>query len=139
MKWGLRIFGFLDLLTFLIFIFPKTNYLLSTFELPFSIAQKFGAIWEIIVLLFFLLTAFFLFKKPKAGLIFSFIIVPFRISYIYFSLDILSYIAYYLGFSELISASYFQNYWFYVLIIFEVLRYILSLYWYSLIVKYELY
>ncbi|MEO5911439.1 MAG: hypothetical protein ABIP95_11155 [Pelobium sp.] len=133
MKWGLRFFGLLDLLTFLIFIPSKFYFLISTFEFPFSAATKVGAIWELMVLLFFLLTGTLLFLKPKTGLLFSFILVPFRIVFLYFSFDFLSFLLYHLGFKNLVSSAGFQHYWFYVLMVFEMLRYGLSFYWYSIL------
>ncbi len=133
MKWGLRFFGLSDALTFLIFIPSKLDFLLSTFKFPFSVATKVEAIWEILVVLFFLLTAVLLLLKPKKGLFCSFIIIPFRIVFLYFSLDFLSFAAYNLGFENLISSANFQHHWFYVLIFFEILRYSISFYWYSLL------
>ncbi len=131
MKWGLRFFGLLDALTFLIFIPSKFNFLLSTYKIHFSIAFKVHAIWELLVLLFFLTTAILLILKPKTGLFYSFIILPFRIVFLYFSFDFLSYLAYHFGLENLVSSTSFQNYWFYVLIFSEIIRYAISFYWYS--------
>lgn len=133
MKWGLRFFGLLDVLTFLIFIPSKFYFLLSTFKFPFSIATKVEAFWEVLVLLFFLLTAILLSFKPKKGLLCSFIIIPFRIVFLYFSFDFLSFSLYHLGFQNWISSAVFQHYWIYVLMIFEVLRYGISFYWFSIL------
>ena len=131
MKWGLRFFGLLDVLTFLIFIPSIFYFFLSTFKFPFSIATKVEAVWELLVLFFFLITAIFLFLKPKSGLLFSFIIIPLRIIFLYFSFDFLSYLTFYFNFENLVSSATFQHYWFYVLIFSESLRYVISFYWYS--------
>ncbi len=130
MKWGLRIFGILDLLTFLIYIPSKFNYLLATFNFPFSMSAKIDALWQIVVLLLFVATACFFWIKPNLGLLFSFILIPFRIVSIYYSLDFLSFLAYRVGFSELISSSIFQLDWLYVLFCGEAVRYVYSFYAY---------
>ncbi|TKB99233.1 hypothetical protein [Pedobacter cryophilus] len=132
MKWGLRLFGCFDIITFLLFVKAKTLYLLTAFgEMQFYIPQKAIAIWEIIVLLSFLLSGILLFQQKKSGLIFSCIQIPFRFIYLYFSVDVFSYLAYYLGFKFEISTANFQNNWFYLLLLLEVMRYSLSAYWYN--------
>jgi len=131
MKWGMRILGCLDLITFLIFIYPKFLFLISTFTINFSIPQKAGAIGEILVLLLFALSGYLIFKLKKSGFIISFILIPFRFVYGYFSFDFLSYLAYCSGFKNEISTDVFQNNWFYFLLVSEVMRYCLSAYWYS--------
>jgi hypothetical protein len=130
MKWGLKLFSILDCLTFLIFFSSKFNYLLSTFKFSFSIADNILAVWEIIVLLIFLLSSYLLWFKPKSGLFCSFILIPFRIVFLYFSFDFLSYLAYYLGFKDLVSTTVFQDKWFFILLALEALRYIYSIYAY---------
>lgn len=130
MKWGLRIFGILDLLTFLIFIPSKINHLLSTFQFPFSLSAKVSAFWEISALFFFLTTALYLWFKPKLGLLFTFFLIPFRVVFSYYSFDFLSYLAYNLGFSTLVSSANFQYNWFYCLLTFEAFRYLYSFYLY---------
>jgi hypothetical protein len=132
MKWGLRFLGCCDILTFLLFINPKSQFLLQTFEYQnFSMAQKAFALWEVLVLLFFLLSGLLLILNKKSGLLTSFLIIPFRVVFLYFSIDFLSFSAYYFGFKNLVSSATFQHYWFYVLIFFEVLRYSVSFYWYN--------
>lgn len=64
------------------------------------------------------------------GLLFTFFLIPFRVVFIYYSFDFLSYLAYYLGFSALVSSSSFQYNWFYCLLIFEAFRYLYSFYLY---------
>ncbi|MBK0382484.1 hypothetical protein I5M32_05870 [Pedobacter sp. SD-b] len=130
MKWGLKLFGILDAITFLIFICPKFNYLISTFKFPFATAIKVAALWENLILLLFLITACFLFLKPKTGLIFSFILIPFKIAFSYYSFDFLSYLAYYMGFQPPVNNHTFQYNWYYFLLITEALRYLYSLYAY---------
>ncbi|MBC7655405.1 MAG: hypothetical protein H7098_13145 [Oligoflexus sp.] len=138
MNGRLKLFAILDCVTFLIFISPKYHYLLSTFNFSFSIADKTLAIWDILILFFFLLTAYLLWFKPKLGLICSFILVLFRIVFLYFSFDFLSYVAYYLGFKDFISTAMFQHYWFFILLILEGLRYLGSVYdYYRLSLKEE--
>jgi len=123
-------FAILDCFTFLIFILPKFYYLLGTYNFSFSISVKISAIWEILILLFFLLTSYFLWFKPKSGLICSFILIPFRVVFLYFSFDFLSYLSYYLGFKHFVSTAMFKYYWFYILLILEGLRYLDSVYTY---------
>jgi hypothetical protein len=130
MKWGLKLFCILDCLTFLIFISPKLNYLFSTFKFSFSIADNMLAIWEIVVLLLFLLSGYLLWFKPKSGLFCSFILIPFRFVFLYFSFDFLSYLTYYLGFKDLVSTVVFQDKWYFVLLALETLRYLYSIYIY---------
>ena len=132
MKWGLRLFGCFDIITFLLFAKAKTLYLTTAFsQLQFFIPQKASAIWELLVLLSFLFSGILLFQQKKSGLILSFIQIPIRFIYLYFTLDFLSYLAYQLGFNYEISTASFQNLWFYVLLISEVLRYLLSAMWYQ--------
>lgn len=131
MKWGMRILGFLDLFTFLIFIYPKSLFLISAFSSGFSIPQKAGALVEIIILLLFALSGYLIFKQNKSGFIISFVLIPFRFGYGYFSFDFLSYLAYYLGFQSDVSSASFQNNWFYLLLISELARYSVSVYWYN--------
>ncbi len=130
MKWGLRSFGILDLLTFLIFIPSKINYLSSTFQFAFSMNAKVDAIWQVIVLFLFLSTAILLWVKPIIGLFFSFVLVPFRVVFAYLSLEVLSFAAYKFGFGVFISSSFSQINWFYILFTFEALRYLYSFYAY---------
>jgi len=130
MKWGLRIFGLLDAITFLIFISAKINFLLNTFNLSYSLSDKIGAIWEVLILLLFIITGILLLFKPQLGLSFSFLLIPFRIIFLYFSLDFLSFATYYLGYTEFISTAIFNQSWFYVLLTTEILRYTFSFYWY---------
>ncbi len=130
MKWGLRVFGIFDLLTFLIFIPSKINYLFATFNFPFPMSAKIDALWQILVLFLFLATAYFFWFKPKSGLLFSFLLIPFRVAFIYFSLDFLSFLAYGFGFEQLISGVRFQVSWVYVLFYAEAARYIYSFYAY---------
>ena len=127
----MRILGCLDLFTFLIFIYPKFLFLISTFTINFSIPQKAGAIGEILVLLLFALSGYLIFKLKKSGFIISFILIPFRFVYGYFSFDFLSYLAYCSGFKNEISTVGFLNNWIYFLLVSEVMRYCLSAYWYS--------
>ena len=131
MKWGMRILGCLDLFTFLIFIYPKFLFLISTFTIGFSIPQKAGAIGEILVLLLFALSGYLIITLKKSGFIISFVLIPFRFVYGYFSFDFLSYLAYYFGFKNDISTASFQNNWFYFLLISEIVKYSISAYWYN--------
>lgn len=132
MKFGLRVLGILDLLTFLIFISAKTSHLLATFQFPFPMSAKVVALWEIIVLFFFLKTAILLWIKPKSGLFFSFLLIPFRIVFIYYSFDFLSYLSHYFNISTF---GDFQNNWFYTLFFLESLRYMFSFYVYYKLIK----
>ena len=131
MKWGMRILGCLDLITFLIFIYPKFLFLISTFTIAFSISQKAGAIGEILVLFLFALSGYLIFTLKKSGFIISFTLIPFRFVYGYFSFDFLSYLAYHSDFKNEISTASFQNNWFYFLLISEIVRYSISAYWYN--------
>lgn len=131
MKWGMRILGFLDLFTFLIFIYPKSLFLFSAFSNGFYIPQRAGALGEIIILFLFALSGYLIFKQNKSGFIISFVLIPFRFGYGYFSFDFLSYLAYYFGFQSDVSSSSFQNNWFYFLLISEVARYSVSVYLYN--------
>lgn len=131
MKWGMRILGCLDLFTFLIFIYPKSLYLISTLTKSFSIPQKASALGELIVLCVFTLSGYLIFKQSQKGLMISFIQIPFRFVYFYFSFDFLSYLAYYVGLQNYVSTAVFQNTWFYFLLISEVFRYSISAYWYK--------
>ena len=131
MKWGMRILGCLDLITFLIFVHPKFLFLISTFTIGFSIPQKAGAIGEMIVLFLFALSGYLIFNLKKSGFIISFILIPFRFVYGYFSFDFLSYLAYHSDFKNEISTAVFQNNWFYFLLISEIVRYSISAYWYN--------
>lgn len=130
MKWRLRVIGLLDAITFLIFLYPKTNYLLTTFRLSFALNTQIGAIWDLLILFLFLITAILLWYKPTKGLFLSFLLIPFRIVFLYFSLDFLTYLAYYLGYIEFISTAIFQQKWFYFLLIGDGVRYLFSFYWY---------
>ena len=131
MKWGMRILGCLDLITFLIFVHPKFIFLISTFTIGFSIPQKVVAIGELIVLFLFALSGYLIFNLKKSGFIISFILIPFRFVYGYFSFDFLSYLAYCFGFINEISTAGFQNNWFYFLLISEIVRYSISAFWYN--------
>lgn len=132
MKRGLRLFGCFDSITFLLFIKAKILYLTTTYsQIQFFIPQKAGAILESIILSSFLFSGILLFQQKKSGLIFSFIQIPFRFIYLYFSFDFLSYLAYYLGFELEVSTTNFQNVWFYFLLIAEIMRYSFSTYWYN--------
>ena len=131
MKWGMRILGCLDLITFLIFIYPKFLFLISTFTIGFSILQKAGVISEILILLLFDLSGYLIFTLKKSGFIISFILIPFRFTYSYFSFDFFSYLAYHSDFKNEISTAGFQNNWFYFLLFSEVLRYSISAYWFN--------
>lgn len=131
MKWGMRVLGCLDLFTFLIFIYPKSLYLISTFTNSFSIPQKASALSEVMILCFFALSGYLIFWQKQTGLLISFVQIPFRFIYLYFSFDFLSYLAYYLGLQNHISTPAFQNNWFYFLMVAEVLRYSVSAYWYN--------
>jgi hypothetical protein len=130
MKWRLRIIGILDAITFFIFISAKANYLFATFSLSYALNNQIGAIWDILVLFLFLITAILLWFKPTKGLFLSFLLIPLRIVFLYFSLDFLSYLAYNLGYVEFISTGIFQQNWFYFLLLGEGIRYIFSFYWY---------
>ncbi|MBU0695149.1 MAG: hypothetical protein KKE39_01295 [Bacteroidetes bacterium] len=131
MKWGLRFLGCCDILTFFIFIIPKTQFFIQTFEYQnFSMAQKASALWEVLVLLFFLSSGTLLILNKKSGLLFSFILIPFRVAFLYFSFDFISYLLYHLGYQTLVSSAPFQSYWFWFLLITEVLRYTYSLFVY---------
>lgn len=130
MKWGLRLFGIFDLLTFLIYLPSKFNYLLATFNLPFSMSAKTDALWQIVVLLLFLATAYLLWIKPKLGLLFSFLLIPFRIIFIYYSLDFLSFLSYEFGLVNYFSATISRFNWVYLLFLGEALRYVYSFYGY---------
>ena len=127
----MRILGLCDLITFLIFIYPKSLFLTSTFTKAFSIPQKTSALGEVIILFLFALSGYLMFRQKQSGLVISFILIPLRFVYGYFTLDFLSYLAYYLGFQVYISSGSFQSNWFYFLIALEVLRYSVSAYWYS--------
>lgn len=127
----MRILGCLDLFTFLIFIYPKSLYLISTLTKSFSIPQKASALGELIVLCVFTLSGYLIFKQSQKGLMISFIQIPFRFVYFYFSFDFLSYLAYYVGLQNYVSTAVFQNTWFYFLLISEVFRYSISAYWYK--------
>ena len=127
----MRILGCLDLFTFLIFIYPKFLFLISTFTINFSIPRKAGALGEILVLLLFALSGYLIFSLKKSGFIISFVLIPFRFIYGHFSFDFLSYLAYCSGFKNEISTVGFQNNWFYFLLVSEVMRYCLSAYWYN--------
>jgi hypothetical protein len=131
MKWGMRFLGCLDLITFLIFISPKLQYLISTYNLPFSILQKTSALIEVLILFLFLFASYFLWKNKTLGLTISFLLIPFRLIYLYFSFDFISYLAYYLGLNEIVSSAYFQYYWFYILLVLEIIRFTISVYWYK--------
>lgn len=131
MKWGMRSLGYLDLITFFIFIYPKSLFLISAFSSGFSTPQKVSALAEIIILFFFVLLGYLFFKQQKSGLVLSFVLIPFRFIYSYFSFDFLSYLVYYLGFQNNISTASFQNSWFYFLLISEVVRYSVSVFWYN--------
>jgi hypothetical protein len=131
MKWGMRVLGCLDLFTFLIFIYPKSIFLISTFTNSFSIPQKASALSEVMILCFFALSGYLIFWQKQTGLLISFVQIPFRFIYLYFSFDFLSYLAYYLGFQNHISTETFQNNWFYFLMVAEVFRYAVSAYWYN--------
>ncbi|OAQ38125.1 hypothetical protein A5893_15080 [Pedobacter psychrophilus] len=138
MNGRLKLFAILDCITFLIFLSPRFNYILSTYDFSFSIADKVSAIWQILILFFFLFTSYSLWFKAKLGLICSFILIPFRVVFLYFSFDFLSYLAYYLGFKDFVSTAIFQHYWFYILLILEGLRYLDSVYaYYKLSLKEE--
>lgn len=131
MKWVLRFFGCCDIFTFFIFISPKFQYLQQNLTYSyFSMAQKTAALWEVFVLLLFLLSGILLFLPRKSGLITSFILIPFRVTFLYFSFDFISYLMYHLGFQNLVSTSQFQNQWFFILIVAEVLRYTYSFFAY---------
>ena len=131
MKWGMRILGCLDLITFLIFVHPKFIFLISTFTIGFSIPQKVVAIGEILVLFLFALSGYLIFTLKKSGFIISFTLIPFRFIYGYFSFDFLSYLAFHSDFKSEISTAGFQNNWFYFLLISEIVRYSISAYWYN--------
>ncbi len=131
----LRIFGLLDILIFLLFIPSKAAFLIDTFSLPFSAEQKVGAIWQVLVLFFFLFTGILLFQQKKSGFILSFISILFRFTFLYFSFDFLSYLAYHLGFDLLVANASFQDGWFYLLIVMEVSRYVYSFYAFQQISK----
>ena len=131
MKWGMRILGCFDLITFLIFIYPKFLFLVCTFTIGFSVPQKAGVISEILILLLFALSGYLIFTLKKSGFIISFILIPFRFVYGYFSFDFLSYLAYHFDFKNEISTATFQNNWFYFLLISEIMRYTISAYWYN--------
>jgi hypothetical protein len=136
MKWGLRLLGVFDILTFLLFIKPKLLFLSASFSfLPFSILQKTNALFEVILLLLFLTSGILLFLQKKSGLIFSFILIPFRFSFLYFSLDFLSHLAYFLSANQWIAPISFPPYWFYMLLLAEITRYALSVYWYYKLTK----
>lgn len=136
MKWGLRLLGVFDILTFLLFIKPKLLFLSASFSfLPFSILQKTNALFEVILLLLFLASGILLFLQKKSGLIFSFILIPFRFSFLYFSLDFLSHLAYFLSANQWIAPISFPSYWFYMLLLAEITRYALSVYWYYKLTK----
>jgi hypothetical protein len=130
MKFRLRIIGLLDAITFLIFISAKANYLSTAFSLSYALNNQIGAIWEFLVLFLFLISAILLWFKPIQGLYLSFLLIPFRIVFLYFSLDFLSYAAYYLGYVTYISTAIFQKQWFYFLLLSEGIRYVFSFYWY---------
>lgn len=127
----MRILGCLDLFTFLIFIYPKFLFVISTFTIGFSIPQKTGSIGEILILFLFALSGYLIFNLKKSGFIISFILIPFRFTYSYFSFDFLSYLAYCSGFRNEISTAGFQNNWFYFLLVSEIMRYCLSAYWFN--------
>ena len=136
MKWGLRLLGALDILTFLLFIKSKLSFLSTTFNfLQFSILQKTNALFEVILLILFLTSGILLFQQKKLGLILSFVLIPFRFSFLYFSLDFLSHLAYFLSSNQWIAPISFPSYWFYVLLFTEIIRYALSVYWYYKLTK----
>jgi hypothetical protein len=131
MKWGLRILGCFDIITFLLFINNKFLFFLETFgELQFSMLQKINSIIEILVLLCFLITGVLLLIQKRSGLIFSFILIPLRFIFLYFTLDIISYLAYSFGLSKIISTAYFQSNWLLCLLFTEIMRTTFSTYWY---------
>ncbi|MBD3748847.1 MAG: hypothetical protein IE931_05080 [Sphingobacteriales bacterium] len=131
MKWILRFFGCCDVLTFFIFITPKFQYLQQNLSYSyFSMGQKAAALWEVLVLFLFLLSGILLLLKKKSGLTISFILIPFRVTFLYFSFDFISYLLYHFGFQNLVSTSQFQNQWFFILLGAEVLRYAYSFFAY---------
>lgn len=131
MKWVLRFFGCCDVFTFLIFISPKFQYLQQNLAYQyFSMAQKASALWEVLVLFLFLIAGVLLLFQKKSGLITSFILIPFRVTFLYFSFDFMSYLLYHIGFQNLVSTSQFQNRRFFILLGAEVLRYAYSFFAY---------
>lgn len=136
MKWGLRLLGALDILTFLLFIKSKFLFLYTTFNyLQFSSLQKTNALFEVILLLLFLISGILWFQQKKSGIILSFILIPFRFSFLYFSFDFLSHLAYFLSVNQWIAPITFPSYWFYILLLAEIIRYALSVYWYYKLTK----
>lgn len=127
----MRILGCLDLITFLIFVYPKSLFLLSSFSNGFSIPQRASALAEIIILFLFALSGYLIIKQKKSGFILSIVMIPFRFIYGYFSFDFMSYLAYYSGFGSEVSTISFQNNWFYFLLLSEISRYSISAYWYN--------
>lgn len=131
MKWILRFFGCCDLFIFFIFITPKFQYLQQNLSYSyFSMAQKAAALWEVLVLLLFLISGILLLFEQKQGLISSFVLIPFRVTFLYFSFDFISFLLYNFGFQNLVSTNQFQNQWFFILLGAEVLRYAYSFFAY---------
>ncbi len=136
MKWGLRFLGILDVITFLIFIKPKLFFLSETFNsTSFSILQKTNSLFDFLLLLMFLMSGILLLQQKSLGLILSFFLIPFRFSFLYFSLDFISHLAYLENYNQFIYSFFYQNYWFYFLLLTEIIRYSFSVYWYYKLTK----